>query len=97
MQDPYNPRRDIEKFLAMGGGSFDALLDMLNREPGTPPVERALQTPGSPARLPHGYRLEYGSDALILRRVDGSFAAAFSPQGATAAAVGRAAEEDSLG
>ena len=70
---------------------------MLDRGPGTPPVETALQTPGSQARLPQGYRLEYGSDALILRQVDGSFAAAFSPHGATAAAVGRAAEEDSLG
>ena len=33
MKDPSNPRRDIEKFLAMGGGSFDALLNMLDEEP----------------------------------------------------------------
>jgi hypothetical protein len=66
----------------MGGGSFDALLDMLDGEPETPPMETALQTPGSPAaRLPQGYRLEYGPDALILRRVGGSFVAAFSPGG----------------
>jgi hypothetical protein len=70
---------------------------MLDGEPGTPPMETALQTPGSQARLPQGYRLEYGSDALILHRVEGSFVAAFSPQRAAAAAVVRAAEEDSLG
>ncbi len=99
MKNPSNPRRDIEKFLAMGGGSFDALLDMLGRErvPATPPMETASQTPGSQAWLPQGYRLEYGPDALILRRVDGSFVAAFSPQGATGEAVLRASEEDSRG
>lgn len=98
MENPSNPRRDIEKFLALGGGSFDALLDMLDGEPETPPMETALHTPGSPAaRLPQGYRLEYGPDALILRRVDGSFVAAFSPQGATGEAVLRASEEDSRG
>ena len=43
--DPSNPRRDIEKFLAMGGGSFDALLDMLGgeREPETPQAETKRQ------------------------------------------------------
>jgi hypothetical protein len=97
VQDSYNPRRDIEKILAMGGGSFDALLDMLDGEPETPPMETDLQAPGSEACLPQGYRLEYGSEALILRRVDGSFVAAFSPRGATAAAVVRAAEKDILG
>jgi hypothetical protein len=98
VEDPSNPRRDIERFLAMGGGSFDALLDMLGEEeaPETPPVETA-PTPGPPAWLPEGYRLEYGPDALILRRVDGRFVAAFSPQGATREAVLRAAEEDRLG
>ena len=80
MQDSYNPRRDIEKILAMGG-SFDALLDMLDGEPETPPMETDLQAPGSEACLPQGYRLEYGSEALILRRVDGSFVAAFSLRG----------------
>ena len=94
MKDLSDPRRDIEMFLAMGGGSFDALLDMLDGErvPETLPMET-----GSPAWLPQGYRLEYGPDALILRRVDGSFVAAFSPQGATGEAVLRASEEDSRG
>ena len=73
------------------------MLDMLDGEPETPPMETDLQAPGSEACLPQGYRLEYGSEALILRRVDGSFVAAFSPRGATAAAVVRAAEEDILG
>jgi hypothetical protein len=76
VQDSYNPRRDIEKILARGGGSFDALLDMLDGEPETPPMETDLQAPGSEACLPQSYRLEYGSEALILRRVDGSFVAA---------------------
>jgi hypothetical protein len=99
VKDPSNPRRDIERFIAMGGGSFDALLDMLGEEqaPESPPMETASQTPGSPAWLPEGYLLEYGPDALILRRVDGRFVAAFSPQGATREAVVRAAEEDGLG
>jgi hypothetical protein len=94
VKTPSNPRRDIEKFLAMGGGSFDALLDMLDEErvPETLPMET-----GTPAWLPQGYRLEYGPDALILRRVGGSFVAAFSPQGATGEAVLRASEEDSRG
>ena len=73
------------------------MLDMLDGEPETPPMETDLQAPGSEACLPRGYRLEYGSEALILRRVDGSFVAAFSPRGVTAAAVVRAAEEDILG
>jgi hypothetical protein len=95
VKNPSNPRRDIEKFLAMGGGSFDALLDMLGEEeaPGTQPLEAASQSPGSPGWLPEGYRLEYGADALILRRVDGRFVAAFSPQGASKEAVVRATEE----
>jgi hypothetical protein len=99
VRTPSNPRRDIEKFLAMGGGSFDALLDMLGEErvPQTLPMETASRTPGSPAWLPQGYRLEYGPDALILRRVDGRFVAAFSPRGATGEAIVRAAEEDSRG
>ena len=94
MENPSNPRRDIEKFLALGGGSFDALLDMLDEErvPETLPIET-----GSPAWLPQGYRLEYGPDALILRRVDGRFVAAFSPQGAAREAIVRATEEDSRG
>ena len=92
MMDPSNPRRDIEKFLAMGGGSFDALLDMLGGE-----AETGTQTPGAQSYLPQGYLLEYGPDALILRRVDGSFVAAFSPHGATGEAVARAAEEDIRG
>ncbi len=99
MRNPSNPRRDIEKFLAMGGGSFDALLEMLDGDgaPETPQAETATQTPVSQAYLPQGYLLEYGPDALILRRVDGSFVAAFSPHGATGEAVARAAEEDIRG
>ena len=94
MKTPSNPRRDIEEFLAKGVGSFDALLDMLDGErvPETLPMES-----GSPAWLPQDYLLEYGPDALILRRVDGSFVAAFSPQGTTGEAVLRASEEDSRG
>jgi hypothetical protein len=94
-----DPRRDIEMFLAMGGGSFDALLDMLDGErvPETLPMETGSPSPGSPAWLPQGYRLEYGPDALILRRVSGSFVAAFSPRGATGEAVVRAVEEDRRG
>jgi hypothetical protein len=99
VEDVSNPRQDIERFLAMGGGSFDALLDMLGEEqaPETLPIERASQTLGSPAWLPRGYRLEYGPDALILRRADGPLVAAFSVQGATGEAIVRAAEEDYRG
>jgi len=100
VKDLSDPRRDIERFLAMGGGSFDALLDMLGGEPvpETPPMGAASPSPASPAAwLPRGYLLEYGPDALILRRVGGSFVAAFSPQGATGEAVVRAVEEDRRG
>src|SRR5918997_6027654 len=66
VKDLSNPRRDIERLLAMGGGSFDALLDMLDGEPETPPMETALQAPGSEACLPQGYRLEDGSGGVVL-------------------------------
>jgi hypothetical protein len=99
VKNPSNLRQDIERFLAMGGGSFDALLDMLGGAPETLPMETASQPPGStPAWLPRGYRLEYGSDALILRRADGgALVAVFSAQGATGEAVLRATEEDRRG
>jgi hypothetical protein len=99
VQNPSNPRQDIERFLAMGGGSFGALLDMLDgaQAPEALPMETASQPPGSPAWLPRGYRLEYGSDALILRRADGALVAVFSAQGATGEAVVRATEEDRRG
>jgi hypothetical protein len=44
--------------------------------------------------LPPGYRLEHGADVLLLRRDDGSVAAAFSARGVTPAEVARTAEED---
>jgi hypothetical protein len=99
VKNPSNPKQDIERFLAMGGGSFDALLDMLGgaQAPETLPMETASQPPGSPAWLPRGYRLEYGSDVLILRRADGPLVAVFSVQGATGEAVVRATEEDRRG
>lgn len=83
----------------MGGGSFDVLLEMLGgaQPPEAQPVERASQAPESPAWLPQGYRLEYDPDALILRRVDGSFAAVFSVRGGTGEAIVRAVEDDRRG
>ncbi len=44
--------------------------------------------------LPPGYGLEHGAGALLLRREDGSVAAAFSAGGAAPAEVARTAEED---
>jgi hypothetical protein len=90
---------NLERFLALGGGSFDVLLEMIGgAQPSeAPPVVAAPQTPGSPAWLPQGYRLEYEPDVLILRREDGSFVAAFSSQGATGEAVVGAVEEDRRG
>jgi hypothetical protein len=99
VKTPSDPRRDIERFLAMGGGSFAHLLDMVDgvQPPETQPREPASQTPGFPARLPAGYRLEHDSDVLILRRADGSVVAVFSAQGATEKSVVRAVEEDRRG
>ena len=44
--------------------------------------------------LPPGYRVEHGADVLLLRRADGSVAAAFGAGGAAPAEVARTAEED---
>ncbi len=44
--------------------------------------------------LPPGYGLEHGADALLLRRKDGSVAAAFSVGGSAPSEVARTAEED---
>ena len=44
--------------------------------------------------LPPNYGLEYGADVLLLRRADGSVAAAFSARGAAPAEVARTAEKD---
>ena len=44
--------------------------------------------------LPPGYGLEHGAGALLLRRADGSVAAAFGAGGAAPAEVARTAEED---
>ena len=44
--------------------------------------------------LPPGYGLEHGADVLLLRRVDGSVAAAFSARGTAPSEVVRTAEED---
>jgi hypothetical protein len=92
-----DPKRDIERFLAMGGGSLDLLLDMLEGAPETPPTETAPQTPDSPTQVPDGYRLERSPDVLSLRRADGSFVAVFSTQGVTWEAIMRAIDEDREG
>jgi hypothetical protein len=98
VKDPFNPRRDMERFLARGGGSFDVLLEMLGGTPAPEtPMEPDPRTPGSPAWLPQGYRLEYDPDVLILRREDGPCVAIFSVQGAIGEAVVRAVEEDRRG
>jgi hypothetical protein len=44
--------------------------------------------------LPPGYRLECGSDVLVLRRDNGSVVAAFSTIAAAPAEVAELAEED---
>ena len=44
--------------------------------------------------LPPGYALEYGANVLLLRRTDGSVAAAFSAGGAAPSEVTRTAEKD---
>ena len=44
--------------------------------------------------LPPGYELEYGADVLLVRRDDGSVAAAFSVRGTTPSEVVRTVEED---
>ena len=44
--------------------------------------------------LPPSYGLEYGSDVMLLRRADGSVAAAFSARGVAPSEVVRTAEED---
>jgi hypothetical protein len=45
-------------------------------------------------RLPPRYELEYSADVLLLRRADGSTAAAFSARGVAPSEVVRIAEED---
>jgi hypothetical protein len=92
-------RQDIENFVAMGGGSFDLLLNMVDRAqpPKTPLMEMASQTLERPTWLPVNYRLEHGPDVLSLRRADGLFVAAFSAQDATGKAVMRVVEEDRRG
>jgi hypothetical protein len=72
---PSNPRQDIERFLAIGGGSLDLLLDMFDgvQEQEAPPKEAAAQTPGSSTWVPEDYRLERTPDVLSLRRADGSW------------------------
>src|SRR5215203_5807709 len=45
--------------------------------------------------LPAGYYLERDPDVLVLRRVDGSMAGAFSARGAAPEAVRRMVEEES--
>jgi hypothetical protein len=50
--------------------------------------------PGGQAVLPPSYGLEYGADVLLLRRADGSVAAAFSARGVAPSEVVRTAEED---
>jgi hypothetical protein len=94
-----DPRQDIEKFVAMGGGSFDLLLNMVDRAqpPKTSLMETASQTLERPTWLPVNYRLEHGPDVLSLRRADGLFVAAFSAQDATGKAVMRVVEEDRRG
>jgi hypothetical protein len=81
----------------MGGGSLDLLLDMLEEAAETSPRETASQTPGSPTRVPEGYRLERSPDVLSLRRADGSVVAVFSAQGVTWEAIMRAIDEDREG
>jgi hypothetical protein len=46
--------QDIERFLAMGGGSFALLLDMCGgaQPPETPPMGTASQTPGRRSLTP---------------------------------------------
>ncbi len=44
--------------------------------------------------LPPGYGLEHGAGALLLRREDGSVAAAFGARGTAPSEVARTAEED---
>ena len=44
--------------------------------------------------LPPGYGLEYGANVLLLRREDGSVAAAFGARGTAPSEVVRTAEED---
>ena len=45
-------------------------------------------------RLPPRYELEYGTDVLLLRRAEGSAAAAFSARGVAPSEVVWIAEED---
>ncbi len=92
---PSDPKRDIERFLAMGGGSFAHLLDMVEgaQPPEASPMETTPQPLGSPTWLPADYQLEHDPDLLSLRRADGSSIAVFSARGATKEAILRAVEE----
>ena len=91
-----DPRQNIERFLAAGGGSFAYLLDMVGagQPPEVPPPGTDSQTP---AWLPTGYRLERAPDVLRLSREDGSLVAAFSAREVTVEAIVRAVEEDRRG
>lgn len=99
MESASDPRQGMESFLAMGGGSFDLLLDAVDgtKSRATQPKEMGSLTPRLLPWLPEGYRLEHTPDLLTLRRADGSVAAHFSARGATGEAVLRAVEEDRRG
>ncbi len=45
--------------------------------------------------LPNGYAVEHGADVLLLRRGDGSVAAAFGAANTPPSVVARVAEQDS--
>ncbi len=99
MESPSDPRQGMGRFLAMGGGSFDLLLDLVDgtKSRATQPKETAPLTSRLLPWLSEGYRLEHTPDVLTLRRADGSVAALFSSRGATGEAVARAVEEDRRG
>ena len=99
MESASDPKQGMESFLAMGGGSFDLLLDAIDgtKSRETHPKEMASPTPRLRPWLPEDYRLEHTPDILILRRADGSVVALFSARGATREAVVRAIEEDQRG
>jgi hypothetical protein len=94
VKDPSGQRRDIESFIAAGGGTSAHLLDMLRGE--QPQIETALP-PGVQAWLARGYVLEHGPNALVLHRAGSSFVAAFSIRGFSRETIRRSAEEDRKG
>ena len=99
MESASDPRQGMDSFLAMGGGSFDLLLDAIygTRSRERLPKETTPLTSGLLPWPPDGYRLEHTPDILTLRRADGSVVALFSARGATREAVARAVEEDRRG